>query len=134
MEDFGFLKWIAVIAVIAYNGVRQVRKNAKKGEKRRQTAPGEAWPVQRQAFPPQSEPFGETAKVQPQRLAEAPSPGKYADFIAKKAQKESRERKASSAPETPKQAEIQPENARNTEFELRQAVIMSEILKPKFDE
>ena len=134
MEDFGFLKWIAVIAVIAYNGVRQVRKNAKKGEKRRQTALGEAWPAQKQAFPPQSEPFGETAKVQPQRLAEAPSPGKHADFIAKKAQKESRERKASSAPETPKQAEIQPENAPNTEFELRQAVIMSEILKPKFDE
>ena len=134
MEDFGFLKWIAVIAVIAYNGVRQVRKNAKKGEKRRQTAPDEAWPAQRQAFPPQSEPFGETAEVHPQRLAETPSPGKYADFIAKKAQKESRERKASSAPETPKQAEIQPENARNTEFELRPAIIMSEILKPKFDE
>ncbi|WP_302603816.1 hypothetical protein [uncultured Alistipes sp.] len=134
MEDFGFLKWIAVIAVIAYNGVRQVRKNAKKGEKRRQTALGEAWPAQEHAFPPQSEPFGETAEVQPQRLAEMPSPRKQADFIAKKAKKESRERKTSSAPETPKQAEIQPENARNAEFELRQAVIMSEILKPKFDE
>ena len=132
MEDFGFLKWIAVIAVIAYNGVRQVPRNAR--QKHRQTAPGEAWPAQRQAFPPQSEPFGETAEVHPQRLAETPSPGKHADFIAKKAQKESRERKASSAPETPKQAEIQPENARNTDFDLRQAVIMSEILKPKFDE
>ena len=77
---------------------------------------------------------GLSAAIRAFRRNSRTSPGKHADFIAKKAQKESRERKASSAPETPKQAEIQPENARNTDFDLRQAVIMSEILKPKFDE
>jgi len=33
MEDFGFLKWIAVIAVIAYNGVTP--KKAKNAARRR---------------------------------------------------------------------------------------------------
>lgn len=141
MEDFGFLKWIAVIAVIAYSGARQVRKNAKKGRKRHPAALSEAWPAQKQAngFPPQSETFG-TDKARPQRFfdegrdrIETHLPLDE-DFAAKKAPKEARERRPAPMPESPEKAEIQPKKRQDVEFDLRQAVIMSEILKPKFDE
>lgn len=141
MEDFGFLKWIAVIAVIAYSGARQVRKNAKKGGKRRPAALDEAWPAQKQGngFPPQSETFG-ADKARPQRFfgeehdrIETPLPIEE-DFATEKAQKEARRHKPDTMPASPEKAEIQPEKRQDAEFDLRQAVIMSEILKPKFDE
>ena len=141
MEDLGFLKWMAVIALIVYNGIRQIRKNARKGERNRRTAHGEAWPTGTPA-PRQT---GKRPQQSPERVAAAPQETgpqhtkmpmqpEYTPRAAKKACKASLNTQTSTGPALPENTEIEPQNIRNEDFDLRQAVVMSEILKPKFDD
>lgn len=141
MEDFGFLKWAAVIALIVYNGVRQIRKNAAKGEKRRQTAMGEAWPTE--TIPTEKRPQTPRKRAaEPQHRAEEatthcadmPSRPEYANLATRKTASKPSNRKENADTTAPAVSETPPQSTCDEDFDLRQAVIMSEILKPKFDE
>lgn len=154
MEDFTTVIWIiAIIAAMVFNGVSKARKEAKKhaGQGGKHTA-HEAWPswdtttaaeMQRQAEA--DDDSAETAELQPAATSAASltgygeNTGKTADFmqserlVSGNSTMAAQGRAGKEAPEHPGTeddtvAEI------TEDFDLRKAVIYSEILKPKFDE
>lgn len=148
MEDSGILKWIAIIALIAYNGVRQIRKTAQKGAQSRNTVSGEAWPTSDTS--PQKQPEKQL-EIQQERVEHPLHEPKRAfrnttqtdmghdrtlqlpasDRPTNPARTAKR---PANTPNPSENAETRAENSASDDFDLRQAVIMSEILRPKFDE
>ena len=146
MEDLGALKWIAIVALVVYNAVRRSRKTAHKDRQRsRGTALGEAWPARAA-----QETAEKRIDTQPERVvsehsarelpAEAESAMQPQPDTARRCKQPHNTRtpqaakKPIDAAERPKNAEIHAGNDNSETFDLRQAVVMSEILRPKFDE
>ncbi|MDE5578536.1 MAG: hypothetical protein K2I85_01080 [Alistipes sp.] len=147
MEDLGALKWIAIAAIVVYNVVRKNRKSARKGRQQsRSAAPGEAWPVRTAR-----ETTEKRIDMQPERVVPEHSARELLSEIVSAMQPQPDTTQRRKQPHTsydtdlptkqPKKEAKQPENAENCvespdneAFDLRQAVILSEILKPRFDE
>lgn len=143
MEEYTPLLWMLIIGVISLSSASKVRKMAAKAAKHlEQRLPNEAWPTwdtseertdadradHREGEPTpspfepvvrQTEEFRQRDRHQP--LQAAPASGMDAQRLT-------------SSP----QAEDTPENGETSgiaeEFDLRKAVIYSELLKPKFEE
>lgn len=143
MEIFGSVIWVAIItAAVIYNSAS--KKAAKKAGKA-QGMPAEAWPTislptpERQENRPQTD--NETAGTMPygERTPSQQQPGNTPHGALQTSHT------PSSATSTPEQypiegfahsenREIQSPTLSREEFDLRQAIILSEILHPKFDE
>ena len=145
MEDLGALKWIAIVALVAYNAVRRSRKTAHKDRQRgRDTTLDEAWPAQA-AQETAEKRIDTQQRVAPERsarelLAEVVSAMQPQPDTARrrKQQDNARTPQAAKNPidaaERPENTGIHAGNDGSEAFDLRQAVVMSEILRPKFDE
>lgn len=149
MEDFGLVEWLAVLALTA-EGIRRAGKAAKKGTKRRQPLNGEAWPDT--AVPPQerAEKQRQPRRENPESISATEKPSvphseettprrqQRTEMSSQTEHKDHAPRETGNDPATgqtgPNKAETEPREAHERDFDLRQAIIMSEILKPKFDE
>ena len=146
MEDLGALKWIAIVALVVYNAVRRSRKTARKDRQRsRGTTLSEAWPARAA-----QETAEKRSETQPERVAPERSARELPDEVVSAIQPQpdtarrcnqphntqapQAAKKPTDAAERPENAEIHAGNDNSATFDLRQAVIMSEILRPKFDE
>lgn len=143
---FNIIVWITVAAVYARTRARLARKTAQGSKQQsRSTTPGEASLVQilQEIAEKHIETQSGTAysehsvrKLQPEEVA---SVTQLIDAVRRDKQPHSA--RETSRPAKPASAAKQPENAENyvessdsEPFDLRQAVIISEILKSKFDE
>ena len=146
MEDLGALKWIAIVALVVYNAVRRSRKTARKDRQRgRGTALGEAWPARAAQETAEKRIDTQPERVVPEHsarelLAEVVSAMQPQPDTARRCKQPHNTRtpqaakKPIDAAERPENAEIHAGNDNSETFDLRQAVVMSEILRPKFDE
>ena len=151
MEDFATVIWVVIIAgAMVFNVVSQSRKARRKGAK--QVPHDEAWPSSAPDMPMPS-----TAPARPEPIAavfpdvcrsleEIPAQEYEPEYTALKTAETGTLRhqttdRLKTAPETDEIAahaiSDAPEESSSSiagEFNLRQAVIYSEILKPRFDE
>ena len=151
MEDFASVIWVVIIiGAMVFNVVSQSRKARGKGAK--QTPHGEAWPMSGpdmpmpSAAPVRPEPVTPAFPDECQSLEEIPAQEYEPEYTVPKATETRTLRhqttdRLKTAPETDEIAahaiSDAPEEAAPSiagEFDLRQAVIYSEILKPRFDE
>lgn len=155
MEDFGGIIWtVVVIGFAVYSMAAQQRKKAGKGA--RKPAHGEAWPVwevepePRRRFDetdaeilpetdesPQREEIAAPVRENRQEMVAGQQAQVYAGRLIEKsseAESASRNRTARNTPSAPDASQQNDSDDPITDFDLRTAVIYSEILKPKFDE
>lgn len=155
MEDFGPIFWVTVtLAAMIYSSVSKAKKAAKKGSAAPQGTPAEAWPTTSAPIPQRQEQQTQT------HSATAPQQGQYpgdehlpaqiqrqiephpvssmrvshpVSPMPAHAPKKSVER-PTAASASPDKGETVPQTPFYEDFDLRKAVIASEILRPKFDE
>lgn len=153
MEDFGPILWVTVtLAAMIYSSVSKAKKAAKKGSAAPQGTPVEAWPTTSAPIPQRQQaqthtptvlqqgqyPDDEHLPEQIQRQTE-PHPvsamrvSHPASSMPARAPKKSVER-PTAASASPDKGETAPQTPFYEDFDLRKAVIVSEILQPKFDE
>lgn len=156
MEDFGGIIWtIAVIGFAVYSMAVQQRKKAEKGA--RKPAHGEAWPVWEVEPEPRKKPEDTEPEIMPEtdefperEQAREPIREIRQEMVAaQKAQvyggrlleqvseaEEDSLRRTSECAVAGRDLSQQSESSDDptADFDLRKAVIYSEILKPKFDE
>lgn len=151
MEDFASVIWVVIIVgAMIFNVVSQSRKARGKGAK--QTPHGEAWPSSApgvpmpSAAPVRPEPVAPVFPDECQSLEEIPAQEYEPEYTTLKTVETGtlRHQTADRLETTPERNEIAahaitdaPEEGASSiagEFDLRQAVIYSEILKPRFDE
>lgn len=160
MEDYSTVIWVvAIFAAMLFNATSQARKKAKKqAHETQKHTQHEAWPSwdtqsadeMRHPDSQESVSGAETDRLRPAMQQPAPTPGfgevarKTADF---KSSGRHAGRKNTSDGQSPREEILHEEHAagdRHTteeavteiteDFNLRKAVIYSEILKPKFNE
>ena len=143
MENFSTVLWIVVIAAaMIFNVVSQSRKQAKKQARQADDrhAGSEAWPSWDPAAAPQPAPRKDAPvrqEVQP-AVASAATPKGGSGHSAHLSGRGNAPKDRLAAAEHPHaayddaQEDVSAEIAED--FDLRRAVIYSEILKPKFDE
>lgn len=161
MEDFSTVIWIiAIVAAMVFNGVSKARKQAKRHAPQGDRHAGsEAWPSWDEASAPDSSPAEphpaqrtQRAELQPATMPEAQLPGygettpEMADYMQSERLRshntiQTGSRLAQKNKKQPAEADEANETAPDNEmaldienFDLRKAVIYSEILKPKFYE
>ena len=150
MEDFASVIWaVIIVGAMIFNVVSQSRKARGKGA--RQTPHGEAWPTSApdmpmpSATPARPEPAAPVFEDECRSLEEIPAQEYEPEYTAPKTAKTKapRHRTAERFRTAPEKDAIAahaitdaPEEAAAIaeEFDLRQAVIYSEILKHRFDE
>ncbi len=157
MEDFSTVIWIiAIVAAMVFNGVSQARKQAKKhaGQSGKH-AGNEAWPswdaqTSAEMQRPAAEETARSAKRAELRPVPAPTvpsegfgetTGKATDFMqSERLAPNSTTMTAQGSSAAGRAARAHAEATEDAaaeiteDFDLRKAVIYSEILKPKFDE
>lgn len=147
MEDFASVIWgVIIVGAMIFNVVSQSRKARGKGAK--QAPHGEAWPSSPMpsATPARPEPVAPVFPDECQSLEEIPAQEYEPEYTTLKTVETGtlRHQTADRLETTPERDEIAahaitdaPEEGASSiagEFDLRQAVIYSEILKPRFDE
>ena len=137
MENFSTVLWIVVIAAaMIFNVVSQSRKQAKKQARQAgdRHAGSEAWPSWDPAAGPQPDSREDTPVRQEVQPAVAPGSGHTAPLSGRSDVQKGR-MTATEHPHAAYDDAQEDATAEITEdFDLRRAVIYSEILKPKFDE
>ena len=156
MEDFGPIFWVAVtLAAMIYGSVSKAKKAAKKGSTAPQSTPAEAWPTasapipqrqERQITPvttSQQEQYSgdeyQTAQIRrqiehrPASSIQVPHPASAMSARTPKQPRKSTEHPTETSASLDK-GQTEPQTPFYEDFDLRKAVIASEILKPKFDE
>ncbi len=147
MEDFASVIWVVIIVgAMIFNVVSQSRKARGKGAQ--QTPHGEAWPSSPipSAIPARPEPAGPVFQDESRSLEEIPAQEFAPEYTASvRTETGALRRQTADRLETaPERDEIAANAIADTseetiasiaeEFDLQQAVIYSEILKPRFDE
>lgn len=156
MEDFGPIFWVAVtLAAMIYSSVSKAKKAAKKGSTAPQNTPAEAWPTpsmpipqrQERQTPPSTDPQQEQypgdeplpaqirqqIEPRPATSIQVSHPASSMSARTPKQPRKSAEHPAE-ASASPDKSQTEPQTPFYEDFDLRKAVIASEILKPKFDE
>lgn len=143
MEDYTPLLWMLIIGVISLSSVSKVRKMAAKAAKHlEEHLPKEAWPTW-----DTSEEQADAQRSDRREGEAAPSPFDPVVRQTEEFRQRDRHQPLQAAPASEMdaqrltsspQGEDTPENSETSgiaeEFDLRKAVIYSELLKPKFEE
>ena len=155
MEDLGPIFWVAAtLAAMIYSSISKAKKAAKKGTTAPQGTPAEAWPTTSTSIPqrqeqktypntvPQQERYSDDERLpeQIQRQIEhrpassirVPHPASPVSTPKRPIERAEHLTEASAA--APGKSETELQTPFYEDFDLRKAVIASEILKPKFDE